>query len=90
MEGDMPITTLTSREFNQDSGKAKKAAKNGPVFITERGEPAYVIMTAEDYKKLAPVKPGMSLGEAVAQKDGPFFDYDFPRVQEISKPFEFD
>jgi hypothetical protein len=35
----MPITTLTSREFNQDASRAKKAAQQGPVFITDRGRP---------------------------------------------------
>ena len=32
----MAITTLSSRQFNQDASKAKKAAKQGPVFITDR------------------------------------------------------
>ena len=48
----MPITTLSSREFNQDSSGAKKAAKNGPVFITDRGRPAHVLLTIDDYQKL--------------------------------------
>mgnify|MGYP000523527574 FL=1 len=48
----MNITTLSSREFNQDSSKAKKAAQNGPVFITDRGKPAHVLLTIEDYRKL--------------------------------------
>lgn len=48
----MTITTLSSREFNQDSGKAKKAAQNGPVFITDRGRPAHVLLTIEEYRKI--------------------------------------
>ena len=32
-------TRLSSREFNQDTSGAKKAAENGPVFITDRGRP---------------------------------------------------
>src|SRR2546430_4851867 len=36
------ITTFSSREFNQDPGRAKKAARKGPVFITDRGHPAHV------------------------------------------------
>ena len=28
----MAITTMTSREFNQDASKAKRAASNGPMF----------------------------------------------------------
>lgn len=31
------ITTLTSREFTQDASKAKSAAENGPVIITDQG-----------------------------------------------------
>jgi prevent-host-death family protein len=48
----MPITTLSSRDFNQDTGRAKKAAERGPVFITDRGKPAHVLLTIEDYRKL--------------------------------------
>lgn len=47
------ITTITSREFNQDTSGAKKATKEGPVFITDRGRPAHVLLTIEDYQKLA-------------------------------------
>lgn len=49
----MTITTLSSRQFNQDTSGAKKAAQNGPVFITDRGRPAYVLLTIEEYQKLA-------------------------------------
>jgi prevent-host-death family protein len=49
----MTITTLSSREFNQAAGDAKRAASNGPVFITDRGRPAHVLMTYELYQRLA-------------------------------------
>jgi prevent-host-death family protein len=49
----MTITTLSSREFNQDTGRAKKAALRGPVFITDRGKPSYVLMTVEEYGKIS-------------------------------------
>ncbi|MGB4347562.1 MAG: type II toxin-antitoxin system Phd/YefM family antitoxin [Burkholderiaceae bacterium] len=48
----MTITTLSSREFNQDTSGAKKAASAGPVFITDRGRPAHVLMSIDDYRKL--------------------------------------
>ena len=48
----MTITTLTSREFNQDASRAKKAANSGPVFITDRGHPAHVLLAIEDYQRL--------------------------------------
>lgn len=47
------MPTLSSREFNQDRSKAKKAAREGPVFITDRGKPALVLLTIEDYRRLA-------------------------------------
>ena len=49
----MTSTTLSSGEFNRDIGAAKKAAANGPVFITDRGRPAHVLLSFEDYQRLA-------------------------------------
>ncbi len=46
------ITTLSSREFNQDTGRAKKAASEGPVFITDRGRSAHVLLSIEAYYRL--------------------------------------
>ena len=48
----MTITTLSSRQFNQDASKAKKAAISGPVFITDRGRLAHVLLTFEAYQKI--------------------------------------
>lgn len=48
----MAITTLSSRQFNQDASKAKKAAKAGPVFITDRGRPAHVLLTFDEYQRI--------------------------------------
>lgn len=47
------MAKVTSREFNQDVGKAKRAAEKGPVTITDRGRPAFVLMTYEEYQRLA-------------------------------------
>ncbi|PXX58589.1 prevent-host-death family protein [Pseudomonas sp. LAMO17WK12:I10] len=49
----MPTTTISSREFNQDTSGAKKASRNGPVIITDRGRPAHVLLSIEDYEKLS-------------------------------------
>lgn len=48
----MPITTLTSRAFNQDTSRAKKAALTGPVIITDRGKPTHVLLSIQDYPKV--------------------------------------
>jgi prevent-host-death family protein len=79
------VTTLTSREFNQDASRAKKAARRGPVFITDRGRPAHVLLTIEDYRRLA--GGGMSLAEALAQRGDADFTFDSPRIGDgIFKP----
>jgi len=46
-------TTISSREFNQDAAGAKRAAQAGPVFITDRGRPAHVLLSIEDYRRLS-------------------------------------
>jgi len=48
----MTVTTLSSREFNQHVGEAKKAARTGPVFITDRGRPSHVLLCYEEYQRL--------------------------------------
>ena len=80
----MSITTLTSREFNQDTSRAKKAAKHGPVFITDRGEPAHVLLSIEDYRKLAGEQ--MTLGNALAQSNVPDFEFEAPRAGALFRP----
>lgn len=45
------MTTISARQFNQDVGGAKRAAARGPVVITDRGEPAFVLMTIDDYRR---------------------------------------
>lgn len=85
----MTVTTLTSREFNQDASGAKKAARRGPVFITDRGRPAHVLLTIEDYQRLA--GGNMNLAEALAQREGTDFAFDPPRVGDgIFKPADLD
>ena len=74
----MTTTTLTSREFNQDTSRAKKAARRGPVFITDRGRPAHVLLTIEDYQRLT--GGNMSLAEALAQPGDADFDFKPPRI----------
>ncbi|MGI4942374.1 MAG: type II toxin-antitoxin system Phd/YefM family antitoxin [Janthinobacterium lividum] len=83
----MPITTLSSREFNQDTSRAKKATADGPVFITDRGRPAHVLLTIEEYNRL--VGGQASLGELLAYPGAGDIDFDPPRMNLILKPADF-
>lgn len=82
-------TTLTSREFNQDTSGAKKAARRGPVFITDRGRPAHVLLTIEDYQRLT--GNNTSLAETLAQPGVADFEFEPPRLRDgIFKPADFE
>lgn len=43
---------MTGREFNQASSEARRLANNGPLFITDRGRPAHVLMSYDHYQSL--------------------------------------
>lgn len=78
-------TTLSSREFNQDTGRAKKAAENGPVFITDRGRPAHVLLSIEEYRRLTglmeaePVKE-KTIAELLSMPADDDIDFEPPRL----------
>ncbi|MCB1806566.1 MAG: type II toxin-antitoxin system Phd/YefM family antitoxin [Candidatus Competibacteraceae bacterium] len=84
----MSITTLSSRAFNQDASKAKKAAKSGPVFITDRGQPSHVLLTIEDYQRLTGSQA--SIVDLLVMPEGDAIDFDPPRLgDELSRPADF-
>lgn len=45
----MNLQTYSSRDFTRDISAAKRAAVNGPVFITDRGVPAFALLNISDY-----------------------------------------
>ncbi len=80
----MTITTMTSREFNQDASRAKRAAQAGPVFITDRGRPAHVLLTADAYQALAGKRA--SLAEVLAMPGKAKIEFDPPRGRSLHRP----
>ena len=48
----MAIHTFSSRDFTRDVSAAKRAADDGPVFITDRGRPAFALLKIEDYYRI--------------------------------------
>ena len=74
----MTITTLSSREFNQDASRAKRAAAKGPVFITDRGRPAHVLLSFADYQRL--VGGNRKIADALAMPGAEDIEFDPPRV----------
>ena len=79
----MAITTLTSREFNQDMGKAKKIAKRGPVFITDRGHPAHVLLSIEEYRRL--IGTGEKIADLLALPGLEDLEFEIPHSRELAR-----
>jgi prevent-host-death family protein len=82
-------TKLSSREFNQDTAGAKRAAEGGPVYITDRGRPSHVLMTFDDYRRLAGHQPSIVdlLGLPVGVGD---VEFDIPALREPAEPARLD
>ena len=74
----MTVTTISSREFNQDVSRAKRAADAGPVFVTDRGRLAYVLLRYEAYQRLA--GSPKSLLDAVAMSGNDDIVFEPPRM----------
>ena len=83
----MAITTLSSRELNQDVTRAKKATRNGPVFITDRGKPAHVLLSFEDYQRLT--RQRRNIADALAMPDIADVEFEPPRVTIGVRPADF-
>jgi prevent-host-death family protein len=82
----MPTTTLTSREFHQDSGKVKRAAQNGPVIITDRGKPVLVVQRAEDFTPASEKSSKfVSLADALGHSESAHIDFDIPEIRDFPK-----
>jgi prevent-host-death family protein len=74
----MTITTLSSREFNQDTGRAKKAAAEGPVFITDRGRAAHVLLSIEEYRRIT--DGHRKIADALAMPGVAEIEFEPPRI----------
>jgi len=83
----MTITTLSSREFNQDTGRAKKATAEGPVFITDRGKPSHVLLSIEDYQRITGGR--RKIADALAMPGLTDIKFDPPRVSIGIRPVDF-
>ena len=83
------MPTFTSRQFNQDAGGAKRASAAGPVFITDRGRPAHVLMTIEHYRRLSnEAEPPKTIVEMLAMEGDDIvesFDEELRKIRDESR-----
>ena len=82
----MTVTTLSGRELNHDLGRAKRAAKDGPVIITDRGRPAHVLLSFDEYKRLT--SKMRTLGDMLAAPEAADVDLPLPQRTEYAEPVD--
>ena len=80
----MSMTTFSSREFNQRASEAKKAASKGPVFITDRGRPAHVLLSIEEYRRLT--AGGPKIADLLAMPGVEEVDLEIPQARDLAQP----
>jgi prevent-host-death family protein len=84
----MATTTVSSREFNQDRAKVKKATENGPVVVTDRGKPVLVVLKYEEYEKIK--SPRRSIADSLYMPGADEIEIEFPRSREVARGATFD
>jgi hypothetical protein len=82
-----PLSAMSSREFNQNSSAAKQAALQGPVFITDRGRPAHVLLCMEHYQRLLGNQG--SIVDLLAQPGADDIEFDPPCATGLTRTVEF-
>jgi len=76
----MPIHTVSSRDFTRDVSAAKRAAVDGPVFITDRGRPAFALLKIDDYYRMTGKQAPSFLEVMDGIAGGENIDFDPPRL----------
>ncbi len=80
--------TMTSRQFNQDTSGAKRAAETGPVVITDRGRPTHVLLAFREYERFTGSDRLLELlGEPVGVAD---VELALTRSTELARPADLD
>ena len=80
----MTITTVSSREFQQNANQAQKAARSGPVFITNRGRTAHVLLSYEEYQRITGGR--RSIVEALSMPGLEDTELEIPRGHALPRP----
>ncbi|WP_337245288.1 type II toxin-antitoxin system Phd/YefM family antitoxin [Luteimonas sp. gir] len=74
------MIALSSSQFRRNVGRATRESERGPVLITQRGEPAYVLLSIQDYRRL--VVPRRTLADALAMPGAAAVELDLPRLRD--------
>lgn len=82
----MTIHTFSSRDFTRDVSAAKRAAAEGPVLITDRGRPAFALLTIDEYYRLTGTQHQsfLDLMDSIPCEEG--IEFDPPKLDVQLRP----
>ncbi|CAN1538057.1 hypothetical protein MCEMIEM28_01676 [Burkholderiaceae bacterium] len=86
----MAIHTFSSRDFTRDVSAAKRAAVDGPVFITDRGRPAFALLNIEDYHRMTGQQTPSLLALMDGIPGGEGIDFEPPKLHIPIQPASLD
>lgn len=84
----MAITTLSSREFDQNANDAEKGADTGPVFVTYRGKPAHVLLSIKEYGRITGRR--QKIDDLLAMPGIADVRFDVPQLRGLPEPADLD
>ena len=85
------MTVMTNQEFKQNVSQAQTTVQTEPVIITDRGEPAYVLMTYTEYEKTLQSKSVRSGLDALMPLDAADIELELqPRSRAQRRPVDFE
>lgn len=80
----MKATTINSRTFKQNASHAKRAALDGPVFITDRGRTAHVLLSIEFYRGLVGARE--SIIDLLADEEAAVVAFELANLESLTRP----
>ncbi|TXT37684.1 MAG: prevent-host-death family protein [Comamonadaceae bacterium] len=86
----MPVHTFSSRDFTRDVSAAKRATVDGPVFITDRGRPAFALLKIDDYYRMVGHSEPTLLALMDSIAGGEQIEFDPPRLNFQNQAITFD
>ena len=73
------MSSVSMRQYSQDSSGVVRAANKEPVFLTNRGRTTHVLLSIKDYEKLKG-RP-KSIVELLRHPESDYIDFDSPKLE---------
>ena len=76
------MISISSRDFNQDIGSAKKASLEGAVVITDRGVASHVLLSFAEYERLT--GQNKTMDQLLSNSEAALCEFEPPRFDDHS------